>query len=85
MTTEQSALAAFVDGVALSSEAARDLWKRFSDHMGEHRADLAGFAKNNGFIRIAPEYRNGKAVLVAYTKEPPPRASGQTKKKSRKR
>jgi hypothetical protein len=85
MTTEPSALAALVDGVALSGEAARDLWKRFSDYMGEHRGDLAGFAKNNGFIRIAPEYRNGKAVLVAYTKEPPARATGQTKKKSRRR
>jgi hypothetical protein len=84
MTTEQSALAALVDGVALSSDAARDLWTRFSDYMGEHRGDFAGFAKNNGFIRIAPEYRNGKAVLVAYTKEPP-RASSQPKKKSRKR
>lgn len=84
MTTEQSALAALVDGVALSSEAARDLWKRFSDYMGEHRGDFAGFAKNNGFVRIAPEYRNGKAVLVAYTKEPP-RAAGPSKKKSRKR
>ncbi len=84
MTTEESALAALVDGVALSSEAARDLWKRFSDYMGEHRGDFAGFAKNNGFIRIAPEYRDGKAVLVAYTKEPL-RGSNQTKKKSRKR
>jgi hypothetical protein len=83
MTTEQSALAAIVDGTALSSEAARDLWKRFSDYMGEHRGDIAGFAKNNGFIRVGPEYRNGKAVLVAYTKEPP-RVSGRTKKKGRK-
>ena len=40
MTTEESALAALVDGVALSSEAARDLWKRFSDYMGEHRGDI---------------------------------------------
>ena len=85
MTTEQSALAALVDGVALPSEAARDLWKKFSDYMGEHRGDFAGFAKTNGFIRVAPEYRNGKAVLVAYTKEPPPRASGQSKKKGKKR
>ncbi|MBK9259203.1 MAG: hypothetical protein IPM54_05145 [Polyangiaceae bacterium] len=85
MTTEQSALAALVDGVALPADDARNLWKRFSDYMGEHRGDLAGFAKNSGFIRIAPEYRNGKAVLVAYTKEPPPRASGQPKKKAKKR
>ena len=83
MTTEQSALAALVDGVALSSEGARELWQRFSDYMGEHRGDFAGFAKNNGFVRIAPEYRNGKAVLVAYTKEPV-RRSSQATKKSRK-
>jgi hypothetical protein len=84
MTTEQSALAALVDGVALSGDAARDLWKKFSDYMGEHRGDVAGFAKNNGFVRIAPEYRNGKAVLVAYTKEPVRRAASSNGK-SRKR
>jgi hypothetical protein len=83
MTTEQSALAAQVDGVALSGDAARDLWKQFSDYMGENRGDFAGFAKKNGYIRVAPEYRNGKAVLVAYTKEPP-RVSNPSKKKSRK-
>lgn len=71
MTTEQSALAALVDGVALSADDARELWKRFSDYMGEHRGDFSGFAKVAGYVQIAPEYRNGKAVLVAYTKEPP--------------
>lgn len=70
MTMERSALAALVDGEALPEDAARDLWKRFSDYMGEHRGDFAGFAKVNGFLRIAPEYRQGKAVLVACTKEP---------------
>ena len=84
MTTERSALAALVDGQALAEEAARELWKKFSDYMGEHRGDFAGFAKVNGFLRIAPEYRGGKAVLVAYTKEPA-RPSGQAKKKTRKR
>jgi hypothetical protein len=85
MTT--SALAAFVDGEALPEDAARDLWKRFSDYMGEHRGDFTGFAKVNGFLRIAPEYRDGKAVLVAYTKEPS-RSSVQpvqASKKKRKR
>lgn len=84
MTTEQSALAALVDGAALSGDAARELWKKFSDYMGEHRGDFAGFAKTNGFVRVAPEYRNGKAVLVAYTKEPV-RSSAPSKKKNRKR
>ena len=84
MTTEQSALAALVDGVMLTEDAARDLWKRFSDYMGEHRGDLAGFAKTNGFVEVAPEHRDGKAVLVAYTKKPPhPRA--HTKNQARKR
>ena len=38
-------LAAFVDGAALPEDAARDLWKRFSEWMGEHKGDFAGFAK----------------------------------------
>jgi hypothetical protein len=84
MTSEQSALAVLVDGVALPNDAARDLWKKFSDYMGEHRGDLKGFAKTNGYFSVAPEHRNGKAVLVAYTKEPP-RVSPPAKKKARKR
>lgn len=84
MTTEQSALAAIVDGAVLPGEQARELWKKFSDYMGEHRGDVAGFAKASGFVRIAPEYRNGKAVLVAYTKEPP-RSAAPAKKKNKKR
>lgn len=84
MTTEQSALAAMVDGSALPPEQARDLWKKFSDYMGEHRGDVAGFAKSSGFVRIAPEYRNGKAVLIAYTKEPS-RSAAPAKKKNKKR
>jgi hypothetical protein len=85
MTTEErSALAALVDGVALSPDDARDFWKRFSDYMGEHRGDFAGFAKLSGYVRVAPEYRNGKAVLVAYTKEPQA-ASSKSRKKNRKR
>jgi hypothetical protein len=71
-TTEPGNLAAFVDGAALSEEEARDLWRRFSEWMGEHKGDVDGFAKKNGFTQIAPEYRGGRAVLIAYTKEPPP-------------
>lgn len=74
MTAEPSALVAFVDGTALPEDAARDLWKRFSEYMGEHKGDIAGFAKLAGFVQISPEYRGGRAVLVAYTKEPPPKA-----------
>ncbi|TKD08933.1 hypothetical protein [Polyangium fumosum] len=72
MTAQPGNLAALVDGVALPEEEARDLWKRFSEWMGEHRGDMAGFAKASGFAQITPEYRGGRAVLVAYTKEPPP-------------
>ena len=54
MTNEPSALAAFVDGAPLAEDAARDLWKRFSEHMGEHKGDIVGFAKTNGFVRVTP-------------------------------
>jgi len=73
MTTQEPGnLAAFVDGVALAEEQARDLWKRFSEWMGEHKGDMEGFGKQNGYTQITPEYRGGRAVLIAYTKEPPP-------------
>ncbi|MRG95192.1 hypothetical protein [Polyangium spumosum] len=74
MTTQEQPgnLAAFVDGVALPDDQARDLWKRFSEWMGEHKGDMAGFGKQNGYTQITPEYRGGRAVLIAYTKEPPP-------------
>jgi hypothetical protein len=76
MTNEPSALAAFVDGAALPEDAARDLWKRFSEYMGANKGDVAGFAKVSGYVRVSPEYRGGRAVLVAYTKEPPKKAGG---------
>ncbi len=74
MTTEPGNLSAFVDGVALPEEEARDLWKRFSEWMGENKGDISGFGKKNGYTQITPEYRGGRAVLIAYTKEPPPAA-----------
>ncbi|MDC0741922.1 hypothetical protein [Polyangium mundeleinium] len=78
MTTQPGNLSAFVDGVALPEEAARNLWTRFSEWMGEHKGDMEGFGKINGYTQITPEYRGGRAVLIAYTKEPPP-APPQTK------
>ena len=57
-----------VDGKALDESDARALWTRFSSHMDEHRGDLAGFAKKEGFVSIRPESRGGKAVLVASRK-----------------
>ncbi|UQA59588.1 hypothetical protein [Polyangium aurulentum] len=65
-------LAALVDGKPLPEEEARDLWKRFSEHMGDNKGDMEGFAKKNGYTAISPEFRGGRAVLVAYTTTPPP-------------
>ncbi len=62
-----SRLAVLVDGAPLDPEAARALWTEFSAHMDEHRGDMAGFAKKKGFSSVAPEYRQGKAVLVVKT------------------
>lgn len=67
-------LAALVDGAPLPEEQARDLWKRFSEYMGEHQGDMEGFARSNGYTAISPEFRGGRAVLVAYTTTPPPPA-----------
>ena len=65
--TEASRLAALVDGTALEPEAARALWTEFSAHMDEHQGDMAGFAKKKGWQSVAPEFREGKAVLLAKT------------------
>jgi hypothetical protein len=65
-------LAALVDGAPLPEDEARELWKRFSEHMGENKGDMEGFARKNGYTAIAPEFRDGRAVLVAYTTVPPP-------------
>jgi len=70
--SESSRLAAEIDGAPLPEEEARALWKAFSEHMDANKGDMAGFAKQKGFFTIKPEYREGRAVLMAYTKEPPP-------------
>lgn len=57
-------LAVKVDGVALSENEARAMWERFSDWMEEHRGDLAGFAKKEGFVSAHPGVDNGKPVLL---------------------
>jgi hypothetical protein len=67
-----SRLSALIDGAALPEEEARALWKEFSEHMDEHRGDMAGFAKKKGWFSVAPEYRQGKAVLVVRTSAAPP-------------
>ena len=65
--TEPSRLEALVDGAALDAEAARALWTEFSAHMDENKGDMAGFARKKGWQSVAPEFRQGKAVLVVKT------------------
>jgi hypothetical protein len=65
--TETSKLAALVDGAPLDTEPARALWTEFSAYMDENKGDMAGFAKKKGWQSVAPEYREGKAVLVVKT------------------
>jgi hypothetical protein len=67
MSAEASKLAGVIDGAPLSEEDAKALWKEFSEHMDANRGDMAGFAKKKGWFAIAPEYRDGKAVLVVRT------------------
>jgi len=54
-----------VDGVALPDDEARALWQRFSDWMEEHKGDLAGFAKAEGFASVHPGVAGGRPVLHA--------------------
>ena len=59
-----SALGVIVDGVALPEADARAFWERFSAHMEDHRGDLAGFAKAEGFASVHPETRGGRPTLI---------------------
>ena len=56
-------LGVIVDGAALPESEARAMWERFSDWMEEHRGDLAGFAKQEGYVSAHPGVDNGKPVL----------------------
>lgn len=67
--SEESRLAALVDGKPLPDEEARALWTKFSEHMDLHRGDMAGFAKLHGYASVAPEARGGRAMLVVWTTE----------------
>jgi hypothetical protein len=60
-------LAVLKDGAPLPDDEARTLWTAFSAHMDAHRGDMAGFAKQQGWHSVAPEYRKGQAVLIAST------------------
>ncbi|XXT20477.1 hypothetical protein WME94_02755 [Sorangium sp. So ce429] len=70
--SDRSNLAASIDGAPLSEEEARDLWTRFSRHMDEHRGDMAGFARENGYVSVTPTFEHGRALLVVRTTEVPP-------------
>ena len=61
---DRPTLAVLIDGMPLPDEEARDLWMKFSTHMDENQGDLTGFARQQGFASVAPEYRKGQAVLV---------------------
>jgi hypothetical protein len=65
--SEGSRLMALVDGAALGEAEGRALWAEFSAHMDENKGDMAGFAKKKGWQSVAPEFRDGKAVLLVKT------------------
>ena len=60
-----TALQVLVQGVALSDEEARAIWRRFSAWMDANAGDLAGFARSEGFASLHPEMHGGSPVLVA--------------------
>jgi hypothetical protein len=55
------------DGALLPEEESRALWVRFSGYMDAHEGDLAGFARQESWHSVSPEYRQGQAVLVVCT------------------
>jgi hypothetical protein len=60
-----TALRVLVDGVALSDDEARAIWRRFSVWMDANVGDLAGFARSEGLASLHPEMHGTSAVLVA--------------------
>jgi hypothetical protein len=76
-----SRLAVVIDGTALADDEARALWREFSEHMEANRGDVSGFAAKKGYVSVAPQYQDGRAVLVVWVtrlppkpESPPPRA-----------
>jgi hypothetical protein len=49
----------------MPAEEARAFWGRFSAYMEEHKGDLAGFAKQEGFASVHPSMKDGSAILLA--------------------
>jgi hypothetical protein len=64
------ALAVLVDGAPMPDDAARGLWERFSAWMEEHRGDLLGFARQEGYASVHPGVEDGRAVLRVSMRDP---------------
>ena len=63
-------LRVLIDGNAIPEAESRSLWARFSAWMEEHKGDLAGFAKAEGFASVHPELHGGEPVLVVSRTSP---------------
>ena len=63
-------LRVIVDGTPMAEADGRTFWQRFSAWMEEHRGDLAGFARTEGFASVHPEVHAGEPVLVASRSAP---------------
>ncbi len=61
----QGRLGVLVDGQPMPPDEARTFWGRFSAYMEEHKGDLAGFAKQEGFASVHPAMKEGVATLLA--------------------
>lgn len=59
------ALAVLVDGQPMPEAEARAFWQRFSDWMEDHKGDLLGFAKAEGFASVHPGVADGRPLLRA--------------------
>jgi hypothetical protein len=63
-------LGVVVDGLPLGEDEARTLWRKFSAYMEEHKGDLGGFARAEGFFSVHPRSDGGRAILVFSRTEP---------------
>lgn len=77
-----SRLAVTIDGVALADDEARALWREFSAHMEANRGDVSGFAAKKGYASVAPQYQEGRAVLVVWVTATPPKPANAPRPRS---
>jgi hypothetical protein len=59
-----SKLTVLVEGEPLAEAEARAFWARFSAFMDEHKGDLGGFARSEGFASVHPKVGPDGPVLV---------------------